>query len=130
MSKRRVVVTGLGMLSPVGNTVESTWEAIKAGTSGIGPITKIDASIFPAQIAGEVKGFEATDYIPKKETKKMDTFIQYGIAAGKQALRDSGLEIADENAHRVGVSIGSGIGGLGIIEENHRKLNELSLIHI
>lgn len=122
MSKRRVVITGLGMLTPVGNTVESTWEAIKAGTSGIGSITRIDASIFPTQIAGELKGFEATDFIPKKETKKMDLFIQYGIAAGKQALKDSGLVIGEDNADRVGVTIGAGIGGLGVIEENHKKL--------
>ncbi len=122
MSKRRVVITGLGMLTPVGNTVEAAWEAIKSGTSGIGPITRIDASIFPTHFAGEVKDFDPTDYIPKKETKKMDLFIQFGIAAGKQALRHSGLEVNSDNAHRIGVTIGAGIGGLGLIEANHKKM--------
>lgn len=124
MSKRRVVVTGLGMLSPLGNDVTSTWNAILKGESGIGPITCMDASEFTTNFAGEVKDFNVEDYIPKKETKKMDRFIQFGIAAGKQALADSGLEITDANAARVGVTIGSGIGGLGLIEENHKKLLE------
>ncbi|MCY7294061.1 beta-ketoacyl-ACP synthase II [Alteromonas sp. a30] len=122
MSKRRVVITGLGMLTPVGSTVESTWEAIKAGKSGIGPTTRIDASIFPTHFSGEVKNFDATEYIPKKEIKKMDLFIQYGVAAGKQALVDSGFEVTPENAHRIGVMVGSGMGGLGTIEDNYRKL--------
>lgn len=124
MSKRRVVVTGLGMLSPLGNDVTSTWNAILKGESGIGPITCMDASEFTTHFAGEVKDFNVEDYIPKKETKKMDRFIQFGIAAGKQALADSGLEINEANAARVGVTIGSGIGGLGLIEENHKKLME------
>lgn len=124
MSKKRVVITGLGMLTPVGNSVAETWQAIKSGQSGIGPITRLDASHFATRFAGEVKGFDATEYIPKKDTKKMDLFIQYGIAAGKQALADSGLVIDDNNAERVGVSIGAGIGGLGLIEENHVKLLE------
>lgn len=122
MSKRRVVITGLGMLSPLGNDVDSTWKAILNGESGIGEIDRIDASQFSTRFAGQVKDFDVEAYIPKKETKKMDLFIQYGIAAGKQALRNSGLEITDENAARVGVAIGSGIGGLGLIEENHTKL--------
>lgn len=122
MSKRRVVVTGLGMLSPLGNDVTSTWNAILNGESGIGPITTIDASVLSTRFAGEVKNFDVEAYIPKKETKKMDKFIQFGVAAGKQALADSGLEITDDNASRVGVTIGSGIGGLGLIEENHKKL--------
>lgn len=122
MSKRRVVVTGLGMLSPVGNTVDSTWKNILAGKSGIAPIQSFDASAFTTQFAGEVKDFDVEQYIPKKETKKMDRFIQLGIAAGKQALIDSGLEITEQNAARVGVAIGSGIGGLGLIEENHQKM--------
>lgn len=122
MSKRRVVVTGLGMLSPLGNDVTSTWNAILKGTSGIGAITCMDTSEFSTRIAGEVKDFNPEDYIPKKETKKMDRFIQLGIAAGKQALADSGLKITDDNAGRVGVTIGSGIGGLGLIEENHKKM--------
>ncbi len=124
MSKRRVVVTGLGMLSPVGNDVESSWTNILAGKSGIGPITSFDSSAFSTQFAGEVKDFDATQYISKKETKKMDRFIQLGIAAGKQALVDSGIEISPENASRVGVAIGSGIGGLGLIQENHSRMLE------
>ena len=122
MSKRRVVVTGLGMLSPVGNTVDSTWKNILAGKSGIAPIQSFDASAFTTQFAGEVKDFDVEQYIPKKETKKMDRFIQLGIAAGKQALIDSELKITEQNAARVGVAIGSGIGGLGLIEENHQKM--------
>ncbi|BDX06644.1 beta-ketoacyl-ACP synthase II [Planctobacterium marinum] len=122
MSKRRVVVTGLGILSPLGNDVETTWSNIMAGKSGIGEITRFDASDFSTRFAGEVKDFDVEAYIPKKETKKMDLFIQYGIAAGKQALADSGLTVNESNAARVGVAIGSGIGGLGLIEENHTKL--------
>lgn len=122
MSKRRVVVTGLGLLSPVGNDYVSTWQNIIAGQSGIGPITSFDASAFTTHFAGEVKNFDVEAYIPKKECKKMDKFIQFGIAAGKQALAHSGLEISPQNADRVGVAIGSGIGGLGLIEENHTKL--------
>jgi 3-oxoacyl-[acyl-carrier-protein] synthase II len=110
------------MLSPVGNTVDSTWKNILAGKSGIAPIQSFDASAFTTQFAGEVKDFDVEQYIPKKETKKMDRFIQLGIAAGKQALIDSGLEITEQNAARVGVAIGSGIGGLGLIEENHQKM--------
>jgi len=122
VSKRRVVVTGLGMLSPLGNDVSTTWTNILAGKSGIGPITSFDASEFTTRFAGEIKDFDVELYIPKKETKKMDKFIQFGIAAGKQALAHSGLTITAENARRVGVAIGSGIGGLGLIEENHTKL--------
>lgn len=110
------------MLTPVGNSVESTWTNILAGTSGIGAVTHFDTSDFNTKIAGEVKDFDCEAYIPRKEAKKMDRFIQLGIAAGKQALSDSGLEINDENAKRVGVAIGSGIGGLPLIEENHTKL--------
>ncbi|WP_158968814.1 beta-ketoacyl-ACP synthase II [Paraglaciecola sp. L3A3] len=124
MSKRRVVVTGLGMLSPVGNDVNSSWKNILAGKSGIAPITSFDSSAFSTQFAGEVKSFDVEQYIPKKETKKMDRFIQLGIAAGKQALVDSGLKITEENAARVGVAIGSGIGGLGLIQENHSRMLE------
>ncbi|MGB3725961.1 MAG: beta-ketoacyl-ACP synthase II [Glaciecola sp.] len=122
MSKRRVVVTGLGMLTPVGNTVDSTWQNILLGKSGIGAITQFDPSDFNTKIAGEVDNFDVEAYIPKKEAKKMDRFIQLGIAAGKQALVDSGLVISDENAKRVGVAVGSGIGGLPLIEENHVKM--------
>lgn len=122
MAKRRVVVTGLGVLSPVGNDYASTWQNIVNGKSGIGPITVFDASEYTTHFAGEVKGFNVEDYIAKKETKKMDKFIQFGVAAGMQALADSGLEITEKNASRVGVAIGSGIGGLSLIEENHTKL--------
>ena len=124
MAKRRVVVTGLGVLSPVGNDYVSTWDNIVKGQSGIDIITAFDASEFTTHFAGEVKNFDAEQYIPKKEIKKMDRFIQFGIAAGKQALADSGLVICEENADRVGVAIGSGIGGLGLIEENHSKMLE------
>lgn len=122
MTKRRVVVTGLGCISPVGNDVESTWDNIKAGVSGVGEITYFDTSDFGTKIAAEVKDFDATAYIDKKETKKMDRFIQLGIAASIQALDDCGLTIDDSNAKRVGVAIGSGIGGLPLIEENHTKM--------
>ncbi len=118
MSKRRIVVTGLGMLTPVGNTVEESWKNIVAGKSGIGPITAFDITNFPVKISGSVKDFDATKYILKKDLKKMDPFIHYGIAAGLQALEDSGLEVTDENAERIGVAIGSGIGGLPGIERN------------
>jgi 3-oxoacyl-[acyl-carrier-protein] synthase II len=122
VAKRRVVVTGLGVLSTVGNDYTSTWQNIVEGKSGIGPITVFDASEYTTHFAGEVKDFNVEDYIAKKETKKMDKFIQFGIAAGKQALADSGLVITEKNASRVGVAIGSGIGGLSLIEENHTKL--------
>ena len=118
MSKRRIVVTGLGMLTPVGNTVEESWKNIVAGKSGIAPITAFDTSNFPVKISGSVKDFDATQYILKKDLKKMDPFIHYGIAAGLQAMEDAGLEVTDENAERIGVAIGSGSGGLPGIERN------------
>jgi len=118
LSKRRVVVTGLGLLTPVGNTVEESWKNIIAGKSGISPITVFDASGFSAQISGSVKNFDASLYIKPKDQKKMDIFIHYGLAAGIQALDDSGIEVTDENAERIGVAIGSGIGGLPTIEKN------------
>ncbi len=122
MAKRRVVVTGLGLITPVGNDVASTWQNIKSGVSGVGQITHFDANEYGTKFAAEVKDFDATQYIDKKETKKMDRFIQLGVAAGMQALDDSKLTITPENAARVGVAIGSGIGGLPLIEENHHKL--------
>ncbi len=122
MSKRRVVVTGLGMLSPVGNTVESTWNAILAGKSGIGLIDHFDTSAFATRFAGLVKDFNCDEYISRKDARKIDPFIQYGIAAGVQAMRDSGFEVTEENAPRIGTAIGSGIGGLGLIEEAHSAL--------
>ena len=119
MSRRRVVVTGLGLVSPVGNSVPEAWENIIAGKSGIAPITRFDASALSVRIAGEVKGFDVTTYLSAKEARRMDTFIHYGMAAGIQAVRDSGLEVTDANADRIGVNIGSGIGGLPMIEETH-----------
>ena len=115
--KRRVVITGLGIVSPVGNDIASAWDNIVNGRSGIDRITRFDPTDFNCHIAGEVKGFDAVQYIPAKELRQMDTFIHYGIAAGVQALQDSGLEITDANAERVGVIVGSGIGGLPRIEE-------------
>ncbi len=122
MSKRRVVVTGLGMLSPVGNTVESTWNAILAGKSGIGLIDHFDTSAFATRFAGLVKDFNSDEYVSPKDARKIDPFIQYGLAAGVQAMRDSGFEVTEENAPRIGTAIGSGIGGLGLIEEAHSAL--------
>ncbi len=119
MSRRRVVVTGLGLVSPVGNSVPEAWDNLIAGKCGIGPITRFDASAFPARIAGEVKNFDVAAYLSAKEARRMDTFIHYGMAAGIQAFRDSGIEVNAENADRIGVNIGSGIGGLPMIEETH-----------
>ena len=116
MTRRRVVITGLGIISPVGNTVEQAWQNIVAGRSGIDRITRFDASSFPVQIAGEVKNFNVADYLPLKDARRMDTFIHYGMAAGIQAIKDAGLEAHPANAERIGVSIGSGIGGLPLIE--------------
>ncbi|ARD46212.1 beta-ketoacyl-ACP synthase II [Colwellia sp. PAMC 21821] len=119
---RRVVVTGLGMLSPLGNSPESTWQNLLLGKSGISNITHFDTAEYPTRFAGLVKDFDAQDYMARKEAKKMDLFIQYGVAAGVQAIKDSGIEINEENAQRIGVAVGSGIGGLGLIEDNHIKL--------
>ena len=124
MSKRRVVVTGMGMLSPVGNTVESSWKALLAGQSGIVNIEHFDTTNFSTRFAGLVKDFNCEEYMSKKDARKMDLFIQYGIAAGIQALDDSGLQITQANAPRVGVAIGSGIGGLELIESGHQALIE------
>lgn len=119
MQKRRVVVTGLGMLSPVGNTAEDSWKALLAGKSGISTIEHFDTSAFSVKIAGLVKDFKPEDWgITRKDERKMDPFIQYGIAAGLMAFEDSKLQITEENAERCGVMIGSGIGGLGLIEQN------------
>jgi len=119
VSSRRVVVTGLGIVSPVGSTIESAWNDLSAGISGISRIQAFDPSEFSVQIAGAVKGFNADDYIPKKDQKKMDPFIHYGLGAGIQAIKDSGLEVTEENAERIGVLIGSGIGGLPGIEKSY-----------
>ncbi len=122
MSNRRVVVTGLGAVSPVGLNVKETWDNITAGKSGVISIDTFDTDAFASKIAATVKGFDATSVIPAKDLKKMDTFIHYGLFAADEALKDSGLEITDENAERVGVAIGSGIGGLPMIEVNNAKL--------
>lgn len=121
MSKRRVVVTGLGIVSPVGSKLEKAWDNIKAGRSGIARINPdlFDTTGFSVQIAGNVKDFNADEYIKPKDQKKMDTFIHYGIGAGVEAIRDSGLEVTEENAERIGVLMGSGIGGLDTIERNY-----------
>jgi len=116
------VITGLGCISPVGNTIADAWSAIISGKSGIAAITKFDATAFSTRFAGEVKGFNIEDYIPAKEARHMDTFIHYGMAAGMQAMQDSGLEVTETNAERIGVIIGSGIGGLPLIEETHAEL--------
>lgn len=125
MSRRRVVVTGLGCISPVGNTVDTTWAALLSGQSGVGRITKFDASTFSCQIAAEVKGFDVESYMSAKEARTMDTFIHYGIAASAQAVADAGLPTGDalseEMAQRIGCVIGSGIGGLPMIEEVHSE---------
>lgn len=122
MSKRRVVVTGMGIVSPVGNTVESAWKTLLAGKSGIGLIDFFDTTNYATRFAGLVKDFNSDDFISRKDARKMDEFIKYGIAAGINAIKDSGLDITEENSARIGVSIGSGIGGLGLIEENHSAM--------
>lgn len=119
---KRVVVTGLGMLSPLGNTPEQTWENLLLGKSGISNIEHFDTSEYTTKFAGLVKDFDAQNYMERKEAKKMDLFIQYGVAAGVQAIKDSGIEVNEENAPRIGVAVGSGIGGLGLIEQNHEKM--------
>lgn len=124
MTKRRVVVTGLGVVSPVGIGTQTAWNNLVAGQSGITRITKFDPTPFASQIAGEVKGFNAEEFIPAKDARRMDTFIQYGLAAGLEAFRDSGLEVTDANAERIGVTIGSGIGGLGLIESTNDSYDE------
>jgi 3-oxoacyl-[acyl-carrier-protein] synthase II len=121
---RRVVVTGVGLLTPLGIGTEATWEAIRAGKSGIGPITQFDAAAFSCRIAGEVKGFDPSNYIEKKEIKKMGRFIQFAIAAADFALKGSGLKVTPDIAEQVGVYIGSGIGGFEVIEREHRTLLE------
>ncbi|GHD70072.1 3-oxoacyl-[acyl-carrier-protein] synthase 2 [Luteimonas padinae] len=123
MSKRRVVITGLGILSPLGNDLASSWQGIVDGRSGIGPITNFDASAFATRIAGEVKGFDPTQWIAAKDVKKMDPFVHYGVAASMMALQDAGLDVAAD-PERIGVAIGAGIGGLKGIEETAIKWHE------
>lgn len=124
MSKRRVVITGVGMVSPLGNTTPETWEGLLAGRSGVGPITRFDASQHRVRFAAETKNFDPLNFVEKKEMKKMDYFIFYAIAATREAMADSGLRITPENAEMVGTFIGSGIGGFGVFEREHTKLIE------
>ena len=124
LPKRRVVVTGLGVVSPVGIGVQASWADLIAGKSGISRITKFDPSNFASQIAGEVKGFDVSQFLPAKDARRMDTFIQYGLAAGIEAVKDSGIVATEENAERIGVAIGSGIGGLGLIEDTNDTYDE------
>jgi 3-oxoacyl-[acyl-carrier-protein] synthase II len=121
LSRRRVVITGLGIVSPVGNTILEAWDSIVAGRSGIGRITRFDTSAFASRIAGEVRNFDVGAYLSVKEARRMDTFIHYGMAAGIQALTDSGLVVTPENAERIGVNVGSGIGGLPMIEATSQE---------
>jgi len=122
LSRRRVVITGLGIVSPVGNSVTEAWDSILAGKSGITRISCFDASRLACQIAGEVKGFDLSPYLERKEARHMDTFIHFGMVAGIQAMRDCGIRVTPENAERIGVNIGSGIGGLHMIEQTQREL--------
>ncbi|MFT3762779.1 MAG: beta-ketoacyl-ACP synthase II [Pseudoxanthomonas sp.] len=124
MSQRRVVVTGMGMVSPLGNDLASSWDGIVNGCSGIGPITSFDTEGYTTRIAGEVRGFDPTAFVPAKDAKKMDPFIHYGLAASFMALEDSGLEITGANAERIGAIVGSGIGGIHGIEEQTLRLHE------
>lgn len=124
MSKRRVVVTGMGMLSPVGNNVKTAWDNILAGQSGIGPIEHFDVSNFAVRFGGSVRDFDVSTVMSSKDARKMDPFIHYGIAAAVEAIEDSGLEVTEANAERIGVAIGSGIGGLGTIEKNYEAFEK------
>ncbi len=119
LSNRRVVVTGLGMITPLGASLESSWEGLLAGESGISPITSFDVQDYPVRFGGAVPDFDVGDFLPPKEARRMDGFIQFGLVTGIQAIRDSGLEVTDENRHRIGVAVGSGIGGIVTIETCH-----------
>jgi 3-oxoacyl-[acyl-carrier-protein] synthase II len=124
LSKRRVVITGLGIVSPLGSDIATVWSNVLAGRSGIGPITRFDVSAFPVRFGGAVAGFEAESYLSSKDLRKMDPFMHYGFAAAAQAIRDSGIEVTEKNSPRIGVAMGSGIGGLDTIEENYGKYVE------
>jgi 3-oxoacyl-[acyl-carrier-protein] synthase II len=124
LSKRRVVITGMGIISPVGSTIDTAWADVVAGVSGIGPVTRFDCNAFPVRFGGSVKGFNCDDYISPKEQRRMDPFMQYGVAAGLQAFKDTGLTITEENTSRIGVLMGAGIGGLHTIEDTNEKYNE------
>jgi len=123
LSKRRVVITGLGIVSPVGSTIDSAWHDVLAGVSGIAPVTRFDCSAFPARFGGAVKNFNCDDYIQPKEQRRMDPFMQYGVAAALQAFKDSGIVVTPENSGRIGVLMGAGIGGLGTIEDTSETYN-------
>ena len=122
MNNRRVVVTGMGIVSPVGSQLETAWKNVCAGKSGIRVIDHFDPGALSTRIAGQVSGFDVGAYLAPKDARKMDTFMHYGIAASVDALKDSGLEVSEENGHRIGVAMGAGIGGLQTIEENHIKM--------
>jgi 3-oxoacyl-[acyl-carrier-protein] synthase II len=124
LSKRRVVITGLGIVSPVGSTVDTAWRNVLEGNSGIGPITRFDVSAWPVRFHGPVAGFNAESYLSPKELRKMDPFMHYGYGAAADAIKDSGIAITPENAQRIGITMGAGIGGLDTIEENYRKYAE------
>ncbi|MEM7206836.1 MAG: beta-ketoacyl-ACP synthase II [Pseudomonadota bacterium] len=124
MAKRRVVVSGLGIVCPVGNTVSTAWENILAGKSGMAPVTSFDVSTYATKFTASVKDFDISEYLPPKDAKKMDEFIHFGMAAGIQAITDSGIEVTQENADRIGVAIGSGIGGLPAIEKQYDVLQK------
>ncbi|WP_088005714.1 beta-ketoacyl-ACP synthase II [Indiicoccus explosivorum] len=124
MTNRRVVITGIGAVSPVGNSAEESWESVKAGKSGIGPLSRLDPAEFPAKVSAEVKDFNIEDYIERKEARKMDRFTHYALAASIMAMKDASLELDEETALRTGVWIGSGIGGMETIEKQHDILNE------
>ena len=126
MSKRRVVVTGLGVVSPVGSTVPSAWEAVLRGESGIGLVTRFDVSAFPVRIGGSVRGFDVAEYIPPKEARRMDEFMHYGVAAGVQAVADVAIDFAKTDPTRCGAVCGAGIGGLGTIEEQYARSHRSS----
>ncbi len=119
MAKRRVVITGLGIVSPVGTGIAQAWQNIVDGKSGVARITRFDASLFTSKIAGEVKGFDVSQYLSAKDARRMDVFIHYGLAAAMEAIKDAGIEVTEQNAERIGVNIGSGIGGLPMIEDSH-----------
>jgi 3-oxoacyl-[acyl-carrier-protein] synthase II len=121
LSKRRVVVTGLGIVSPLGSSISTAWDGIVNGRSGVGPITRLDVSAFPVRIGAQVTGFNAEEYMSPKDVRKFDPFVPFGVASAMQAVKDSGFEVTDENSPRIGVAMGAGIGGLSTIEENTAK---------
>ena len=121
---RRVVITGMGAVTPLGNSVEDTWKGLLEGKSGIAPIENYDVSSYSTRFAGQIRNLDVTEYLSSKEARKIDPFIQYGLVASIQAIRDSGLEVTDANRKRIGVAVGSGIGGIGTIERNKELLDK------